>query len=113
MLRGALWVGAVVAVVVAVVVGATWVWWRGAPPAGERSRGVNGLWARHQWVGETHREGEYRALAERLRQGQISDVFFHVGPLDADGSIPPGRYANAPALLGAMHRLAPGVRAQA
>jgi hypothetical protein len=36
-----------------------------------------------------------------------------VGPLDPDGSIPPGRYAHARVLLAAMDRLAPGVRAQA
>src|SRR6266545_201205 len=77
------------------------------------SRGVNALWARHQWVGQGHSDGEYRALADTLRRGEISDVFFHVGPLDPDGSIPPGRYAHARALLAAMDRLAPGVRSQA
>jgi len=74
---------------------------------------VNALWARHQWVGQGHSDGEYRALADTLRRGEISDVFFHVGPLDPDGSIPPGRYAHARALLAAMDRLAPGVRSQA
>jgi hypothetical protein len=108
-----LWAGAVLGVVVAVVVAATWVWWRAEPSPEQASQGVNGLWARHQWVGEPHREDEYRALAETVRQGEISDVFFHVGPLDPDGSIPPGRYAHARELLAAMDRLAPGVRAQA
>jgi hypothetical protein len=95
------------------VVAATWVWWRAAPSVEQHSRGVNALWARHQWVGEAHSKREYGALAELLRRGEISDVFFHVGPLDADGAIPPSRYAHARALLAAMERLAPGVRAQA
>jgi hypothetical protein len=113
MLRHAAWGGGVLGVVVAVVVVATWVWWRAAPSAEQHSRGVNALWARHQWVGEAHNEREYGALAQLLRHGEISDVFFHVGPLDPDGTIPPSRYAHAPALLAAMERLAPGVRAQA
>jgi hypothetical protein len=103
----------VLVVVVAVVVAGTWVWWWAAPSAEQGSRGVNALWARHQWVGQAHSDGEYRALADTLRQGEISDVFFHVGPLDPDGTIPPGRYAHARELLAAMDRLAPGVRAQA
>lgn len=48
-----------------------------------------------------------------LRRGEISDVFFHVGPLDPDGSVPASRYAHARQLLAALDRLAPGVRAQA
>src|SRR6266511_2578944 len=53
-------------------------WWR-APSAGEGSRGVNALWARRQCVGQGHSDGEYRASADTLRRGEISDVFFHVG----------------------------------
>ena len=109
----AVWGGSVLAVLVAVVVAGTWVWWWAAPSAGQGSRGVNALWARHQWVGQAHGRREYRVLADRLRRGAISDVFFHVGPLDPDGSIPPSRYAHARALLEAMDRLAPGVRVQA
>src|SRR6266487_619725 len=107
------WGAAVLVVVVAVVVTGTWVWWREAPSAEQRSRGVNAVWARHQWVGQAHTEGEYRAFAETLRAGEISDVFFHVGPLEPDGSIPVRRYAHARELLAALQRLAPAVRAQA
>ena len=109
-LRGGMWAGVVLGVVAVV---ATWVWWRAEPRAEQGSQGVNGLWARHQWVGEAHSAQEYRALADTLPRGEISDVFFHVGPLDPDGSIPPSRYAHARELLGALERLAPGVRAQA
>ena len=109
----AFWTATALVVVAAVVIASTWVWWRAAPSAGQRSRGVNALWARHQWVGQAHDERDYRALAETLRRGEISDVFFHAGPLAADGSVPPGRYAHARELLAALDRLAPGVRAQA
>ena|SRR6266487_3348641 len=61
--------------------------------------------------------GAYRGgvsdVAETLRAGEISDVFFHVGPLDPDGSISVGRDGNASELLAALGRLAPKVRAQA
>jgi hypothetical protein len=112
-LRAGARIGAVLGVVVAVVVVATWVWWWAPPSAEQESRGVNALWARHQWVGQAHSDREYHALADTLRQGQISDVFFHVGPLDAAGTIPPDRYVHARELLTAMDRLVPGVRAQA
>jgi hypothetical protein len=109
--------GALAALVGLLVVAltASWVWWELPPPAAlaQRSSGVNGLWARHDWVGEAHPEADYRALAELVRQGQVSDVFFHVGPLDGDGRIPPERYGHAGELLAAFGRLAPSVRAQA
>jgi hypothetical protein len=111
--RWVVWALAGPAVLAAGVLLAGWIWWRAQPSAQQGSRGVNGLWARHQWVGEAHSEHDYRVLADRLRQGEISDVFFHVGPLNPDGSIPPSRYAHARELLAAMDRLAPGVRAQA
>ncbi|MBA9006974.1 hypothetical protein [Thermomonospora cellulosilytica] len=74
---------------------------------------VNALWARHQWVGEPHTEQEYRALADLLRRNRITDVFFHAGPFEADGSVPPAKYVNARRLVEAMRAHAPGVRVQA
>jgi hypothetical protein len=71
------------------------------------------MWARHQWVGEAHTEAEYQALAGTLRLNKITDVFFHAGPLAADGSVAPQLYAHAAELITAVHRLAPGVHAQA
>ncbi len=79
------WGAVVLVVVVAILVTSTWVWWRAAPSVEVRSGGVNALWARHPWVGEAHTQREYEALAETLRQDEISDVFFRVGPLDVDG----------------------------
>jgi hypothetical protein len=92
---------------------ATWAWWRADPPATARSTGANALWAAHRWAGDAHAEDEYARLAATLRAAEVSEVFFHVGPLEADGTIPPVRYAHAGELLHAMARLAPGVRAQA
>jgi hypothetical protein len=89
----------------------TWVWWQAEPHA--HGTGTNALWARHQWVGEAHTEAQYRTLADTLRRNKITDVFFHAGPLAADGSVSPRLYAHAGALIAAMHRLAPGVHAQA
>ncbi len=44
MLRVGGWGVAMVVVVVAVVMAGTWVWWRAAPSAEQRSRGVNAVW---------------------------------------------------------------------
>jgi hypothetical protein len=109
--RSLVWSAAFVLGLVAIFLACTWVWWQSEP----RSRGTatNGLWARHQWVGEPHTEAQYRELAGTLRLNRITDVFFHAGPLAADGSVTPGLYAHAAELIGAMHRLAPGVHAQA
>jgi hypothetical protein len=112
-LRGLAWTGVVRASVLPVLVAATWLWWLGDPPADQHSRGVNAVWAGHRWVGQAHSEQEYAELVRHLDQAGISDVFFHVGPLDAAGTVPPDRYAHARELLAAMHRLAPGVRVEA
>jgi hypothetical protein len=64
-------------------------------------------------VGEAHTPAEYGRLAEMLLTNQISDAYFHVGPLDGDGAIPPERYLHAPELLAALHRAAPYVHLQA
>jgi hypothetical protein len=88
-------------------------WWIPGPPAAARSAGTNALWLRHAWVGDAHSPGDYVRLAEVLRTNQISDAYFHVGPLDGDGRIPAQRYLHAPALLAALHSSAPTVHLQA
>ncbi|WP_344942657.1 hypothetical protein [Actinomadura miaoliensis] len=107
----ALWGCAYVLGLVALVVAGAWTWWQPEPKA--RGTLVNGLWARHQWVGEPHTEQEYRDLARLLRENHITDVFFHAGPFEADGTVPSAKYRNAGELIKAMRRYAPGVRAQA
>ncbi|MEO5878038.1 MAG: hypothetical protein ABIQ26_23850 [Streptosporangiaceae bacterium] len=105
------WTGALVFGLAALLFVQNWVWWQVEPQA--RGTATNGLWARHQWVGQAHTEAEYQAFAALVRQNRISDVFFHTGPLEADGSVPPWKYAHAWELTSAMRRLAPEVRIQA
>ncbi|MGI8336636.1 hypothetical protein ACRYCC_42400 [Actinomadura scrupuli] len=109
--RFSAWSTAFVLGLVAIFLAQTWVWWQSGP----RSQGTatNAMWARHQWVGEAHTEAEYQALAGTLRLNKITDVFFHAGPLAPDGSVAPRLYAHAAELVTAVHRLAPGVHAQA
>ncbi|GAB3671286.1 hypothetical protein GCM10027589_40210 [Actinocorallia lasiicapitis] len=88
-----------------------WVWWQEEPKA--RGTEVNALWARHQWVGDARTEQEYAGFAGLLHRNKITDVYFHAGPFEPDGSVPAAKYAHARELTAAMHRLAPGVRIQA
>jgi hypothetical protein len=48
-----------------------------------------------------------------LQANRITDVFFHVGPLSADGSIDPALYPNAASLIAALEMRLPELRAQA
>ncbi|MGK5555131.1 hypothetical protein ACSNOI_26300 [Actinomadura kijaniata] len=109
--RGVAWAAGYVLGLAALAVSGAWVWWQAGPEA--RGTEVNALWARHQWVGERHTEEEYRTLGALLRRNRITDVYFHAGPFEADGSVPPHKYRNAGDLVKAMRRHAPGVRVQA
>lgn len=82
-------------------------------PDGVRSVGVNALWMGHRWVGEAHDEVEFGQLAEKLHSRAISDVFVHVGPIAADGTIPAKRFPFAQALIATLHRRVPQLRIQA
>jgi len=77
------------------------------------SQGQNALWAGHRWVGESHASSEYMRLAHRLEGHGISDVFFHVGPLSAEGRIDQERFRNAMDLVENLKALYPEVRVQA
>lgn len=111
LVRAVAWVCATLLGASVIFFGYAWFRWQPEPPVYGGT--ANALWARHQWAGDAHTEGEYRVLAGTLARGRITDVFFHVGPLTEDGRIPPARYAHAGELLAALRRLAPGVRAQA
>lgn len=90
--------------------------WRSwtVPPAGDaRSAGPNAMWAAHRWVGQQHTEAEYDALADLLETTGMTDVFFHVGPLSARGTIDPGKYPNAEELARELEQRVPKVRVQA
>lgn len=109
-LAGAAYIAAVVALGMTLL--AVWLSWRTSPPRSVE-HGRSALWAGHRWVGDPLADDEYARLARRLVAHRIDDVFFHVGPLDAEGRIPPARYPHAGALVDAMRRHAPTVRTQA
>ncbi|XVQ13339.1 hypothetical protein ACQP1W_12625 [Spirillospora sp. CA-255316] len=110
-LRWAGWTAAYGLGLVALLLAGAWVWWQPEPE--RRGTVANALWARHQWVGREHTEQEYRDLGRLLKENRITDVFFHAGPFEADGTVPPAKYRNARRLIQAMREHAPGVRAQA
>lgn len=97
----------------AIFLGSTWMAYREMPARPSQSVGPNAVWARHQWVGEPHSSEEYDDLGRELAENQISDVFFHVGPLDGDGSISPEKYRNAADLANNLHARYPELRIQA
>lgn len=105
--------GLLLLVIIVLPVFAASVWWLSGPTMAARSTGTSALWLSHAWAGSAHTEAKYARLAELLRRNQISDAYFHVGPIDGDGAIPPARYMHAPELVAALHRLAPGVHIQA
>jgi hypothetical protein len=65
--------------------------------------GQNAVWLEHTWAGDAHDDGEYDALAARLRAEQVGYVLAHVGPLDSDGRIPVERALFARNLADALH----------
>jgi hypothetical protein len=102
---------AVLAVLVTgALLAAALVWSLPAPSAEARSAGVNALWVERAWVAEPHSDEEHGRLSARLQQSQISDVLVVVGPLDGQGTAPPGRTPRAGAFADAVHRGAPGTR---
>ncbi|XRQ03529.1 hypothetical protein ACN3XK_43985 [Actinomadura welshii] len=111
MVRWTAWSAAYVLGLAALAFAGAWVWWQPEPEA--RGTETNAMWARHQWVGEPHTDAEYRALADLLRQNGITDVYFHAGPFEADGTVPLEKYRYARRLMEAMGEYAPAVRSQA
>lgn len=97
----------------AIFVASTWAAYQRIPTQPSHSVGPNAVWARHQWVGEPHSSEEYDSLASELAENRISDVFFHVGPLEGDGSIPPEKYPNATELVRNLRARYPTLRIQA
>ncbi|WP_405784000.1 glycoside hydrolase family 18 protein [Streptomyces sp. NBC_00859] len=80
---------------------------------GTRTRGRDAIWLGHAWVDGRKKDADVDALAARLRGTGLRDLYVHAGPLEHDGTLPPGRYAKAKWLIAAVHRKIPGVRVQA
>ena len=84
-----------------------------SPEAPTLSTGPNAAWFAHEWVGAEQSDERYSELAARLTDNRIVDAYFHVGPLQADGTIAPGRYRAATRLLRELYSGAPAIRPQA
>ncbi|MFK4098753.1 hypothetical protein ACI2L1_01445 [Streptomyces sp. NPDC019531] len=85
----------------------------GAPADGTRTRGKDAIWLGHAWVDGRRTDADVAALARRLRDTGIRDLYVHAGPLEHDGTLPRSAYPKARGLIGAMHEAAPGIRVQA
>jgi hypothetical protein len=78
-----------------------------------QSKGPNAVWAAHHWVGKPQVDRAYAELVTRLRRHRITDVFFHVGPLEPDGTLPPERFPAAAELLRQIRARSAVIRLQA
>ena len=76
-------------------------------PGAAFNRGANAIWIAHTWVEDEHDEAAVAALARGLAARQIRYVYAHVGPLEADGTIPPERSPRAAPFALALKRHAP------
>ncbi|MFE1448485.1 hypothetical protein [Streptomyces olivaceoviridis] len=85
----------------------------GDPAPGTRTRHQDALWLGHAWVDGRKTDRDVEALARRLRDTGIRDLYVHAGPLEHDGTLPASAYPKARRLIAAVHRELPGVRVQA
>ncbi len=76
-------------------------------------RNKNAIWIGHKWVGENLQESEYSLLCARLKNGNITDVFAHVGPLDENGNIEYKKYHYAKEFLVQVKNCSSGIHIQA
>ncbi|MEU1704826.1 hypothetical protein ABZ478_05405 [Streptomyces sp. NPDC005706] len=85
----------------------------GTPAPGTLTRHKDALWLGHAWVDGRKTDADVKALADRLRDTGIRDLYVHSGPLEHDGTLPKSAYKRAGWLTAAVHRELPGVRVQA
>ena len=85
----------------------------GDPADGTRTRGRDAIWLGHAWIDGRRTDADVEALADRLRDTGIHDLYVHAGPLEHDGTLPESAYSHAARFLAAVHREAPGLRVQA
>jgi hypothetical protein len=110
------WAGIALAVLLALglaAAGALRLEFTGAPAAWARTTGHDALWMGHAWVDGRKTAADVDRLAARIRQSGIRDVYVHSGPFDADGTLDPGKYANARNFLKWWREKLPGVRVSA
>ncbi|GAA3118616.1 hypothetical protein GCM10017687_35260 [Streptomyces echinatus] len=85
----------------------------GDPAPGTLTRHQDALWLGHAWVDGRKTGQDVKALARRLRDTGIRDLYVHSGPLEHDGTLPASDYPKARWLIAAVHRELPDVRVQA
>ncbi|MGW0768618.1 hypothetical protein [Streptomyces sp. NPDC002676] len=85
----------------------------GTPGQGTQTRHRDALWLGHAWVDGRKTAKDVDALAHRLKDTGIRDLYVHAGPLEHNGTLPKSAYPKARWLITALHGTAPGVRVQA
>lgn len=106
-------VSAVVVLVAGAAAAALRLQFTGTPAAWAKTTGHDALWLGHAWVDGRRTRADVAALAVRLRDTGIRDVYFHSGPYAADGSLPPSRHPNVVNFLKWWRELLPEVRVSA
>ncbi|MEU2318038.1 glycosyl hydrolase family 18 protein [Streptomyces althioticus] len=85
----------------------------GDPADGTHTRNRDAMWLGHAWVDGRKKDADVTALAGRLRDTGVRDLYVHTGPLEHDGTLPKSVYPRARWFIDAVHRELPGVRVQA
>ncbi|MEU9630939.1 glycosyl hydrolase family 18 protein [Streptomyces luteogriseus] len=85
----------------------------GDPADGTYTRNRDALWLGHAWVDGRKKDADVDALARRLKDTGIRDLYVHSGPLEHDGTLPKPAYPKARWFIDAVHEKLPGVRVQA
>ncbi|WP_436841289.1 hypothetical protein [Streptomyces bobili] len=85
----------------------------GDPADGTYTRGKDAIWLGHAWVDGRKKDADVSALAARLKDTGIRDLYVHSGPLEHDGTLPASSYPNARRFIAAVHREMPQIRVQA
>ncbi|MFB9720198.1 hypothetical protein [Planobispora longispora] len=106
-------VAAVLVALPAMVAAFFWLESTGTPEPWARSTGHDALWLGHAWVDGRRTEADVKAMAVRLRETGIKDVYVHAGPFDFDGSLPPSKHPGAGDFLKWWKAELPGVRVSA
>jgi hypothetical protein len=85
----------------------------GDPADGTQTRDRDALWLGHAWVDGRKKGADVDALARRLKDTGIRDLYVHSGPLEHDGTLPKSVHPKARWFIDAVHDKIPGVRVQA
>ncbi|MER8222863.1 hypothetical protein ABTZ58_20220 [Streptomyces sp. NPDC094143] len=113
LVRGALVAVLVPLVSLLAVLTALGINYTGDPADGTYTRDRDALWLGHAWVDGRKKDADVTALARRLQDTGIRDLYVHSGPLEHDGTLPKSLYPRARWFIDAVHEELPGIRVQA